>query len=202
MRRLPTSLLSAALLGTIAACGSDATGPANNQTAFTVQEATTVASAIFSEISRALSTSGFALDVAPTTSRAAAARSMVPVTGSSNVNAACTNGGTITGKYTYSEDFANDGTGTASGSFSVAMTGCKVSTGTRVIAVDGQLTYTFGMTFAKNVALDTFNWRGTGSFTWSGGNCAIDYTVNYTGSATGKSTITGTFCGVNLNQTL
>ena len=56
------------------------------------------------------------------------------------------------------------------------------------------------MAFAQNVALSKFNWRGTGSFTWSGGNCAIDYSMNYTGAATGKFTITGSICGVNVSS--
>lgn len=196
MRRPRTThrrLLSVALLASMAACGSDATAPANTQNAFTVQEATTVAAAIFTEISRALSTSGFAFDVAP-------AAAVVPTTGTATVNSTCASGGTVTGTYTYTNNFGTDGTGTSTGTMSVATHSCKISTGTRVIAVDGQLTYTFSMTFAQNVALDTFNWRGTGSFTWSGGNCVIDYSMKYTGAATGKYTITGTICGVNVSS--
>ncbi|MFI5229409.1 MAG: hypothetical protein ACHQWU_10090, partial [Gemmatimonadales bacterium] len=187
---------SVALAAAAAGCGSDSTAP-KGQSALTSEQAVLVASGIFEEVSVALSKSGFAGQVAPSAARF----SSVPLTGSATLNAPCTNGGSVGGTYTYSEDIGTNGSGTATGSMDITMTGCKVSTGTDLIAVSGALNYTFSFAFSQSAALDTFDWHGSGSFNWSGGSCSLDYTVHYTGAAGGKDTISGTVCGVNVSET-
>jgi hypothetical protein len=190
------TLVSLTLIGAIAACGgSDSTGP-GKQTTFTTAEATTVAANIMVEISKALATAGFAGNAAP--SGALASLAAVPVTGSANYSGNCTSGGTVSGHYDYTGNFDNTGGGTMTGTISSVLNGCKVSTGTRVISVGGQLTWTYSSTFSQNASLDTYNWHGAGSFTWDGGSCTIDYSINWVG--TGTYNVSGTFCGVNISQ--
>lgn len=182
-------------IGALVACGgSDSTGP-SKQT-FTVTEATSVATSIMTEIVKALSTAGFGTNVAP--AAALASLASVPITGSADFSGNCTSGGTVSGHYSYTGNFDNQGGGTMSGSITSTLNGCKVSTGTRVISVGGQLTWTYGATFSQTASLNTYDWHGAGSFTWDGGSCAIDYSVNYTGSGAYK--LTGTFCGVDISQ--
>ena len=189
------SIVSLSLLGSIAACGgSDSTGP--KQASFTVSEATVVASSIMTEVVKALSSAGFGASAAPTAALASLAR--VPVSGSADFSGPCTDGGTVSGHYTYTGDFDNQGAGSMSGSITSTMNGCKVSTGTRTIAVGGQLTWTYSSTFSTNASLDTYNWHASGSFTWDGGSCSLDYGVSYTG--TGAYKLTGNFCGVDISN--
>lgn len=193
VRRFAWIAFTGALLG----CGSDSTGPKGGQSTLTSAQAELVASGIFEEVSLALSKSGFAPQLAPSAARF----SSVPLTGSASINAPCTNGGNISGTYNYSDDVGANGSGTATGTMTVTMAGCKVSTGTELIAVSGNLTYTFSFAFSQTASLDTFDWRGTGSFNWNGGSCGIDYTIHYTGATGGKFTINGTICGVNVSET-
>lgn len=189
------SLVSIALLGAVAACGgSDSTGP--KQASFTSVQATTVATNLMTEISRALSTAGFGANTAPV--GAAASVSQVPINASADYSGTCTNGGTVTGHYSYTGNFDSQGSGTMSGTMTSTLNGCKVSDGTRLIAVGGQFNWTYNATFSQNAALNNYTWHATGNFNWDGGNCAIDYTVNYVG--TGAYTLTGTFCGVDISQ--
>ena len=200
MRRLSTvgkRLAWITFAGALVGCGSDSTGPKGGQSALTTQQAAVVATGIFEEVSLALSKAGFAAQVAPTAARL----SSVPTTGSASINAPCTNGGNITGTYNYSDDIGSNGSGTATGTMTLTMAGCKVSTGTDLIAVNGNFTYTFNFAFSQQTSLDTFDWRGTGSFSWSGGSCGIDYTIHYTGAAGGHITMSGTVCGANVSQT-
>ena len=189
------SLVALACLWTLAACGgSDSTAP-KKQT-FSVTEATTVATNIMTEVVKALSTAGFGANAAPAS--AMAALSAVPVTGSADFSGNCTSGGTVNGHYTYTGNFDSQGGGTMSGSVTTTLNGCKVSTGTRVISVGGQLTWTYNATFSQTTSLNTYDWHTVGSFNWDGGSCAIDYSVNYTG--TGAYKLNGTFCGVDITQ--
>jgi hypothetical protein len=190
------SLVSITVLGALAACGgSDSTGP-GKQSTFTSVEATTVATNIMTEIVKALSTAGFGANAAPV--GAVASVTAVPVTGSANFSGACTSGGTVSGHYDYTGNFDNQGGGTMSGTITSTLNGCKVSTGTKVIGVGGQFTWTYSATFSQTASLNTYNWHGVGSFTWDGGSCSIDYAVNYTG--TGAYKLSGTFCGVDITQ--
>ena len=190
------SLVSITVLAALAACGgSDSTGP-GKQSTFTSVEATTVATNIMTEIVKALSTAGFGANAAPV--GAVASVTAVPVTGSANFSGACTSGGTVSGHYDYTGNFDNQGGGTMSGTITSTLNGCKVSTGTKVIGVGGQFTWTYSATFSQTASLNTYNWHGVGSFTWDGGSCSIDYAVNYTG--TGAYKLSGTFCGVDITQ--
>lgn len=190
------SLTALALLGAMAACGgSDSTGP-GKQTTFTVAEATTVATSIMTEVIKALGSAGFGANAAPTSARAAVAS--VPISSSGNFSGNCTNGGSVTGTYNYTADFDNQGGGSETGAVTSTLNGCKVSTGTRVISVGGQLSWSFNATFSQNAALNSYSWHNTGSFTWDGGSCSTDYTVSYVG--TGAYNISGTFCGVNVSS--
>ncbi len=159
---------------------------------------------MFEQISIALSKSGgLAFDRAPSAALVPTTPlfSAAPLSGTVQVTSACTQGGTITGTYTWSETFNPDGSGSASGNFTTTIAACQVSTGTRTIAVNGNLTYTFNMALASNAALDSFNWHATGSFNWSGGSCSLDYTIAYSGAATAKETVNGTICGVTFSET-
>ena len=189
------SIVSLALLGAVAACGSDSTGP-SKQANFSASEATLVATNIMTEVVKALSTAGFGKNVAPTAALASFAA--VPVSGSADFSGPCTDGGTVSGHYTYTGTFDTQGSGSMSGQITSTMNGCKVSTGTRVIAVGGQLTWTYSATFSQTASLNTYNWHTTGNFTWDGGSCSVDYGVSYTG--TGAYKLTGTFCGVDVSQ--
>ena len=189
-------LVSAVILGAFAACGgSDSTGP-GKQSSFTAVQATTVATNIMTEIVKALSTAGFGANAAPV--GALASRAQVPISGSADYSGTCTSGGTVTGHYSYTGDFDNQGSGTMSGTITSTLNGCKVSDGTRVIGVGGQFNWTYSATFSQNASLDTYTWHGTGNFTWDGGSCGIDYSVKYVG--TGAYTLSGTFCGVDITQ--
>lgn len=198
MSRPPTALRSLApiaLLAAFTACGgSDSTGP-SKQSTFTVVEATTVATNIMTEIAKALSTAGFGANAAPAAALASVAS--VPISGSSNYSAPCTNGGTVNGHYDYTGNFDNQGGGTMSGTISSTLNGCKVSTGTKLIAVGGQFTWTYAATISQTASLNSYNWHGVGSFTWDGGSCAIDYAVSYSGSGAYK--LSGSFCGVDIS---
>jgi len=194
LRNLRGSLATAALLVIAPACGSDTTAP---KPAFTVQEATAIALSMFEEISNAMTHSGFSANRAPASARFTA----IPFTSSETFNSPCTNGGTISGSFTFTGDLDAQGAGTASGTVAATPHGCRVDAGTRTIAVGGQMTYTFGMKFSQNAALDTFDWRGAGNFTWDGGNCVIDYTLQFSGTGTGTGTVKGTICGVDISQT-
>jgi hypothetical protein len=199
MRQLSTlgrGFASVALAAAVAGCGSDSTGP-KAQTTLTSQQAVLVASGIFEEVSLAISKSGFAGQLAPSAARFAS----VPTTGSVSISAPCTNGGTISGAYNYSVDFAANGSGSETGNFNMTMAGCKVSTGSDLIAVSGSLNYSFNFAFSQNAALDAFDWHGSGSFNWNGASCSLDYTVHYTGATGGHITVAGTVCGVSVNET-
>jgi len=190
------SLAATALLTLASACGSDSTGP--KQPAFTVQEATAIAFGMFEEVSIAISNTGIASSRSP----ASAQFSAVPVTNSQNFNSSCTNGGSISGKVSFSEDLDALGSGTASGAVTATSQGCQINAGTRLIAVGGQATYAFNIKVSPDGSLDTFEWRGAGNFTWEGGSCVIDYTMTLSGAANGGGTLKGTICGVDISQTI
>lgn len=170
------------------ACGSDSsTGPKNS--GLTAAEAQQVAISIFTEVSKALSSVGA---TAPT----AASRS-VAAAPAQTFSSPCTNGGTISGSFTFTSTLDSQGTGTVDGSMTITPSGCKVSTGTRTIQVDGSLNFTFATAFTKGAQSGDFTFHGGGSFTWTGGSCTMDYTVTVTPQ--GKQTITGTLCGETIN---
>src|SRR5262249_20708808 len=168
------SLALLGVVGSLAACGSDsATAPKT----LSASEAQLVASNLFVEISKALSTAVISTSVAPAAETATAT---APTTVKSTLNSACQAGGKITGTYTYTSDFSNSGSGTQSGSVTVVTDGCKVSSGTQTIAVSGNLSLTFSVNYTNFAPSSNYQWRETGNFSWSGGSCAIDYTITVT----------------------
>ena len=189
------SLAATALLAFASACGSDATAP---KPAFTVEEATAIAMGMFVEVSNAMTQSGFGADLAPSSARF----SSVPFTTSDNFTSSCTKGGSISGTVAFTGDIDVQGGGTASGTVTTTPQGCRIDTGKRIIALGGQMTYTFNMKFSQNAALDNFDWRGAGNFTWDGNTCGIDYTLKLTGIGIGNGTLTGSVCGVDISRTL
>jgi len=177
-------------LGVMVACGGDGPiGPKGDQ--LSAAEAQQVAIALFAEVDSALSRLGA---LAPT----AAARSLATQptqTFSSN----CTNGGTLTGSVNYTEDFDNQGNGSLTASIDITPNACKVSTGTRLIAVGGSINFTFNLILAQGAQSGNATFHGGGSLTWSGGNCPLDYTVLF--DPQGKETVSGTACGQTINFT-
>jgi len=176
-----------AVAATVACGGDSSTGPKNN--ALTAAEAQQVAIAIFTEVSKALSSVGA---TAPT----AASRSVASQP-TQTFSSPCTNGGTIGGTFSFTSNLDSQGSGTVNGSMTITPSGCKVSTGSRIIEVGGSLNFTYSMAFTKGAQSGNFTFHGGGSFTWSGGSCAMDYTVTVTPQ--GKETVNGTLCGETIN---
>src|SRR5215471_2408860 len=106
-------------LGAMVACGGDsATGPKSDQ--LSQAEAQQVAINLFNEVDHALQTLGA---FAPT----AAARS-VATQPTQTFASNCTNGGTLTGSFTYTNGLDSQGTGSVTGSVTITPNGCMVST--------------------------------------------------------------------------
>jgi hypothetical protein len=185
--RLFTSGALLCMVGAFVACGSDSTAPKSN--ALTPLEAQQVAIAIFTEVSKALATVTFSAPAGASSS--VAAMPTAPITSN------CTNGGTITGSYTFTNGLDNQGTGTVTGSMTITPNACKVSTGSRVIAVGGSINFTYSLSYAKYAQAGNFTFHGGGGFTWDGGSCPMDYTVTLTPQ--GKETVSGTLCGQSIN---
>jgi hypothetical protein len=170
----------------IACGGESSTGPKANQ--LSAAEAQEVAIGVFSEISNALATSGFGNVAA-----VGASASALPTT---TLNSACSLGGRITGTFTYSE-FPSSGTGTETGTMSVTPQSCVVSTGSRNIAVSGQLTWTYSASYRNFAQSGNMIWRASGSFNWSGGSCVMDYSMTITPS--GNGSLSGSVCGQSVS---
>jgi hypothetical protein len=194
MRRIPFAVygLVALGLGSLTACGADSTNPTADSLSPT--EARTVAAALFNEISRA-ATSSSSSSTAPTSSASLAAAPTLSAT----VNATCSLGGTLKGSFEFTNDVNSSGTGTRSGAITVTAAQCVVSTGTRTIAADGSLTYTFSVSLTNNVPSSNFVWNGSGTLNWTGGSCTLDYSVQVTPQ--GAKSLTGTVCGVDVTGT-
>ena len=175
-------------IGAMVACGGDsATGPKSDQ--LSQQEAQQVAIGLFTEVDRALST----IDaVAPMS----AARSLATQP-TQSFTSNCTNGGTLGGSLTYTDGLDSLGTGSLNGSVTVTPNGCKISAGTRLIAVGGSINFTFGLTLTQGAQTGNFTFHVGGTLTWSGANCSMDYTVILTPQD--KETISGTLCGETIN---
>jgi hypothetical protein len=195
MRR-PTSLIrgaaAACTIGVLIGCGSDSTtGPKKDTLSQT--EVQQVAANIFAEVSKALSTLGA---LAPS----GAARSVAAAAPTQSFSSPCTNGGTIAGNFTYTDNTNAQGTGSLNGNITVAPQACKVSTGTRLIDVGGSITFSFTMNFVQFAQSGNFTFHGGGAFTWSGGSCPMDYNVTITPQ--GKESISGTICGQTVSSNL
>lgn len=117
-----------------------------------------------------------------------------------NVSANCPGGGTVKGSASFTNDLNSSGTGTRSGSVTISASQCNVSTGQRTLTTDGNYTYTFTAGYTNNVLSSNFLWKATGDFTWTGGACALDYSVTVTPQ--GTKTFSGTVCGVDVSGTV
>lgn len=180
--------LAGLILPVLAACSSSSqTDNTGGGASLTATEAPVVASAIFQSAFSAMQNAtfsslkeGHALLLQPT----------------ATFNAPCTGGGSISGSITYTTSLNAQGTGSETDAMSINENSCAVSTGKRTITVAGTLTFNFSMSLAA-YALTTYTATATGNFTWSGGNCAINYTVSMNG--TGHYGISGSICGVNVS---
>src|SRR5262245_59902309 len=172
LARRTLALLSAGVLA-VSACSDGPTSPTPNSS-MTPQEALAVASGMMTEIGKARSAS------------------------TTSVSVDCTNGGKISGSANITSTVNTAGTGSITGSLTVTPQGCKVSNGTKLITVGGQLTFDFSMNLNQNAPVGDIVWHGKGNLTWDDGNCDIDYTVRAS-PTTGHGSITGTFCGATLN---
>lgn len=182
--------LTALALGMSAACGGDTASP--KQSTMSPAEARAVASALFGEITRAVGSP------TPAPSNNVASQSVVgSPTVTASINATCSKGGTIGGTFTLTSDVNTAGTGTVSGAVTVAANHCNVDTGERVISADGGYNYAFHVGLTNHVPSSDFVWVATGTLTWTGGSCTLDYTVTI--SKTGARTLTGTVCGVDVS---
>ena len=101
------------------------------------------------------------------------------------------------GTYLFTDGVNSTGTGTKSGSITVAASQCTVSTGERTISADGSYLYTFSADFTKNVQSSNFVWQAGGTLNWTGGSCTLDYTVEVTPQ--GARSFSGTVCRVDIS---
>ena len=193
--RRTRALLSAAGVLAVSACSDSSTGPKPNSS-MTPQEALAVASAMMAEIAKASPASAAVRNVVP----ASASFSAMPTT-TVTLNSDCSNGGKISGSATVTNNVNTAGTGSVSAVLTVAPQACKVSNGTKLITVGGQLTFDFSLNLNQNTVVGDIVWHGKGNLTWDDGNCNIDYTVTAS-PTTGHGSVTGTFCGATLNSTV
>jgi hypothetical protein len=198
MRRSRNTMCCIMLLGTVGsltACGGDdSTGPGTSAS-LTSTQAQVVASALYAEMAKAMATATVTTKTSTTPVSAATMPSQTYT-----VNSTCTNGGTITGSYVYNTDLNTAGTGTVSGTMSTTAHGCRVSTGADLISTDGTLNFSYSVSYTAFTPSSNFTWHATGNFSWTGGSCAMDYTVSV--SPQGHGTISGSMCGQSINQTV
>jgi len=199
MRRLAIGIRVLTVVGmaaSLAACGSD--GPTEPEVHLSVQEATTLASALLTEVSAALDNAGLSLNRLPANpARLSGANLSAMPTQSFNSN--CMNGGKISGSMTYTDNTNSNGTGSISATMTVTPQACRVSTGSQLIAVNGSLVYTLNATFV-NAEVGDMTFGGKGAINWSGGSCSMDYSLRIT--AAGTATLKGVVCGQAINQTI
>lgn len=196
MRRISNTVygLAAIVLAAATACGGDSTSPQVNAS-LSPAEARAVASALFGQIAV-----GAAGSSTPSSSTTPATQSVTGTpTATATVNATCAGGGTIKGTYIFTSDVNASGTGTRSGSVAVSASNCTVSTGQRTITTDGAYLFTFSASFTNNALSSNFLWDASGNFTWTGGACALDYTITVTPQ--GSKSLNGTVCGVDVTGT-
>lgn len=189
MSRFSGSILALGVAVAGAACGSDSTAP--NQS-LSQAEARAVASAMFGNVAASVGSQ------TPSKNTTGTSESSVP-TLTLSVSANCSGGGTVKGTAIFTNDVDLAGTGTKSGSVTVTAEQCNVDTGERILTTDGSYTYSFTAGFTNNVQSSDFVWKANGAFTWTGGSCALDYTVTVTPQ--GNKSFSGTVCGVDIAAT-
>jgi hypothetical protein len=185
--------LTGLALVTAAGCGGDTTSP--TQATVSRAEARAIASAMFANLTRAVGS--------PTpTSNNVAVQSVAAAgpTVTANINANCSNGGTIAGTFGLTSDVDANGNGTVTGAVTVSAAHCNVDTGERIISVDGGFNFDFNVGLSNHRPSSDFVWVATGTLVWTGGSCTLDYTVRITKN--GTRTVTGTVCGVDVSGTM
>lgn len=187
---LPLALVGAA---TVAACGGDATSPSTP--ALTPQEAKAVAIAIFEEIDRALGDSaGFSSSTIPANARLLTAPSLAAMPSfTTSVSSSCLKGGTLTGTVTFTDNTNSAGTGSVTETMAMSPHACVVSTGTKSIAVNGQVNMAVSATFTNSQPTSDLVAQTTGKLTWDGGSCDLNYSMRFT--LQGALVLAGTVCG-------
>jgi hypothetical protein len=193
-RNVLWTLVLSSVVGALAACGGDSTGPTSTSS-LSVAQAQTVASALLTEMAKAMASASISTKAAGPAFSAASMPSQT-----FTINSACTNGGTITGSYVFNSDLGTAGTGTVSGTMTTTAHGCKVSTGSDLIATDGTLNYSYSVGYTAFAPSSNFVWKATGNISWTGGSCSLDYTASV--STTGHGSITGSICGQSINETI
>lgn len=180
--------IAATILPLAAGCSSSSsTENTGGGASLSASEAPVVASAIFQSAFTALDGATFS------SLKDGRALLMQPT---ATFNAPCTGGGSISGSINLTNSLNAQGSGSETDAMSINENSCAVSTGTRTITVGGTLTFNFNMIFAA-YALTAYTANATGNFTWSGGSCAINYTVSMNGA--GHYGISGSICGINVS---
>jgi hypothetical protein len=161
-------------------------------------EASSVAAAIFQDLSAALATATFSAPPA-----APSALIQPTQSGSSSVSGSCPSGGTISGSVNYNLTYADDGlSGNTNETVTFGFHNCVVSTGERNLTVNGNLNTTASSTYSYSGSQlnDQFSYQLSGTIDWSEGSCQINYTVSGGVSGSGESyRITGNICGQSVN---
>jgi hypothetical protein len=181
------------------ACGDSSTEPSG--TKLSAAEAKAVAGALFVQMSQVVFGSGsFNRAVLNAASYNVAAASAAPTTQPVSSQGPCDLGGSMTGTGTITENLDSKGTGPISGSGSVIPKDCKISTGAKTIAVNGDPALTWGVTmnFVEGNPSGNIGVSFGGGFKWDGGSCAINYTVTFDATGT-TATIKGTVCGESVD---
>lgn len=177
-------------LGLLTACG-DSTSPKANS--LTQAEAQTVAANLFTEISAALSSrTPVTTDVTPSPSFATTGTTL-----NYTVSGNCTEGGSVTGTYSATSNLDGSGNGTIASNAVVTIAACAVNTGTRTIAVSGNLTYGATQTFANGGQPSSLTATVNGNYAWEGGSCSLNYNITVTPAH--QMTFAGNICGVSFN---
>jgi hypothetical protein len=179
--------LAGLALVTAAGCAGDSTSPSRVSRA----EARAIASAVFTDITRAVGSQ------TPTSSNVLpqSAASVGP-TVTATINADCTNGGRIGGTFSLTSDLNANGNGNVSGKASVAAANCNIDTGERLITVNGGYDFDFNVGLSNHQQSSDFVWVATGTLMWTGGSCTLNYTVRITRN--GTRSVTGTACGFDV----
>lgn len=121
-----------------------------------------------------------------------------------SITAQCPDGGTITSALMLG-DFTTNGDGSRDYLMGARITpqACVVGTGTRQIAITGDPSLLFNLSFtASGTTLLSSRSMVTGGFKWDGGSCKVDYTATTTLNGSKQTTTTvGTVCGQHINTT-
>lgn len=223
------TLAAASLITMLAACShdSESTGPAEAR--LTQDEAVEVTSAMLDELSSALDNISFgrvgngrieaALPALPAVSSvlrgepmrhgvSIAPRFLAPsvasaVAPTATGSAPCRLGGRMYASATFVDNTDANGTGSVSATVSMNPQDCVVSTGTKLITVNGDpsLDMSFQMNFLRGNLNSDIVWRGSGAIRWDGGRCAMNFTATL--DALGEhGTMRGTICGYPVNESI